>query len=50
MAVFRLTRNLEIWMGENFLTPFTVGTSRPNRALEVEDKKQFINYLHIKII
>ncbi len=31
-AVYRLTRSLEIWMGENLLTPFTEGTSLLNRA------------------
>lgn len=34
-AVFGLTHSLEIWMGENLLTPFTEGTSLLNRALEV---------------
>lgn len=36
-AVFGLTRSLEIWMGENLLTPFTEGTSLLNRALEAEE-------------
>lgn len=26
-VVLQLTRNLEIWMGENLLTPFTEGTN-----------------------
>lgn len=35
---FGLTCSLEIWMGENFLTPFTEGTSLLNNALKMKSK------------
>lgn len=33
-----LTRNLEIWIGENLLTPFTEGTNLLYKACESTDK------------
>lgn len=36
-AVLLLTRNLEIWMGENLLTPFTEGTNLLYKAWESTD-------------
>lgn len=38
-VVFKLTCSLEIWMGENFLTPFTEGTNLLKRALVVKKTK-----------
>lgn len=37
----RLTRNLRTWISENFLTPFTDGTKRLNRALKKRSTRVF---------
>ena len=48
-AVFRLTCSLEIWMGENLLTPFTEGTSLLNRACQKSGKNNYSKCMHMNL-